>query len=515
MKVNDIATWLMDFGNKVDSCFNCFIGLIIAFYLFLYMLKWLFNFCYIYKAESAIDKFFFYSIKVVPWKALRRWLSDVLNIKPKIIILLPNSSQKNYKHLAYQLNGINRFFTKNRDCYENSTIFFVNNKNEQTIKKDIDMLKNILHTNRRYIIIATMSDIFNTLSEQFANDFRDEYKRSLIRIVGTLSSRTSTYGLYKNIKNIIRLSPPDFDEANKASLNIFSKLISNYCPANDCIYNRDNKIVIISSNAYGDAVKKSLNLKIDEIKKELDKNTGFYVDGKALESSFESYNYKYDGNDLIPDKTYTKKENIIELKDLLKNEKTVFYFFLIGYEPNISNILTLLNKLLKDSKCNECRYNILISATVSVKEWQDSIKKSINNLEYIKKIEEIDYLKIKYPEFKALKEYDDKDIICKFYTLTNGKKELKFKDITKNQEIKEIIESDDINYINGFMIMSLEYAQKLINKWDESLPLLKEELYSNYTRGVRDKAGNIIGIKILNSGDSIDHFKVETLYKKH
>jgi len=62
--------------------------------------------------------------------------------------------------------------------------------------------------------------------------------------------------------------------------------------------------------------------------------------------------------------------------------------------------------------------------------------------------------------------------------------------------------------------MSLEYAQKLINKWDESLPLLKEELYSNYTRGVRDKAGNIIGIKILNSGDSIDHFKVETLYKK-
>ncbi|SFV55553.1 hypothetical protein MNB_SV-12-1878 [hydrothermal vent metagenome] len=77
----------------------------------------------------------------------------------------------------------------------------------------------------------------------------------------------------------------------------------------------------------------------------------------------------------------------------------------------------------------------------------------------------------------------------------------------KKDEIEELIYGTNMNYINGFIYMSLEFVHEINEEWDINLLSLKEKLFHNKNRNDRD----ITGVKILSSGDSINHFKVKKL----
>jgi len=511
MDSNSTEWAFLIFGDKVDKLINGLIGVIAIVFILLFIIKKIEKRYNLGKVEEFIDKVTFKIIDLVPSSIAKKFLSKTLSIEPEIFILLPIVSSRNYQHLGYQLNGINRFLGSNVNCKKYTNIVFINNTSSATTKNDIQNLLEILYKNRRYIFIATMSDIFDTLLKEVGVKIKtDSYYKDMVKIIGTLASQSKEFSLYKSYENIIRLSPPDFDEAKKASTNLFTKLVSSYCPSKICEFNTKNNIIIISSNAYGDAVKGSFIKIFNEYKTELDQSTNYYVKEDELDQNINAYYYHFKNNKIEKDDITNDKLSYILSKD---TEGSINYFFIIGYEPNVSKMLKELDSIIKEVNNKSAEYNILISATASVKDWQKSIKETIENLDSIDRIEEINYIKIRYPEFKNVEHYQVSNKECKLYKIkaNNNKYELvsvKLEEVFEGFNIKEILKKSDINYINGFMVMSLLLAQKLIKNWDANLIIEKERLYGNI------ESKNIVGIKILSSGDSIDHFKIETLYKK-
>lgn len=510
--INTIVSGFLDFGDKVDRTINALIGGVILLFLLLYLLKKIEKRVNLGQFEEYIDRTSFKVIDAVPSSFAKKVLSKILSIEPEIFILLPILSSRNYQHLGYQLNGINRFLSSNTSCKKYTKIVFINNDNEATTKNDIQNLLNLLYKNRRYIFIATMSDIFDTLLQEVGIKIKsDPYYKNMVKIIGTLASQSKKFNDYRSFENIIRLSPPDFDEAKKASTNIFTKLVSSYCPAKGCEFNKPNNIIIIASNAYGAAVKSSFIQIFNEYKSELDASTNYYVKEEDLNRKINIYTYSFKDKKITQDPrtNYTLSDLLIKSNKI----NSIDYFFIIGYEPNVSNILLELDNEIQKVKNNNAEYSILISATASVKLWQENIKNTIQKLKSIENIEEINYIKIKYPEFKNVEHYKISNDDCKIYTINaeNNQKKLNqvsLKELIKDYDIKKILQKDDINYINGFMIMSLELAQKLMKNWDLNLIIEKERLYGNI------ESKDIVGVKILSSGDSIDHFKIDKLYKK-
>lgn len=512
MESNCTQWGFLEFGGFVDNFINALIGSIFIIFLLLLIIKKIEKSYNLGKFEEYIDRISFKIIDIVPSSIAKKFLSKALSIEPEIFILLPILSNRNYQHLGYQLNGINRFLGSNKKCNKYTKIVFINNSNETTTKNDIHNLLNLLYKNRRYIFIATMSDIFDTLLQEVGAKIKiDSYYKNMVKIIGTLASQSKKFSEYKSFENIIRLSPPDFDEAKKASTNIFTKLISSYCPAKGCEFNKRNNIIIISSNAYGKAVKNSFIKIFEEYQSEIDASTNYYVKEDEINKKINIYTYSFSHQEIVKD-----ARTNFTLSDLLKESnknRSIDYFFIIGYEPNVSNILYELDKEIQSVKSNSAEYNILISATASVNLWKESITNTIDTLQSKESIEEINYIKIRYPEFTNVEHYQLSELKCKLFNIqAKGNNfdinSIKLKDIIKGYDITKILKKDDINYINGFMIMSLELSQKLISNWDLNLIIEKEKLYGNA------ESQNIVGVKILSSGDSIEHFKIANLYKK-
>ncbi len=503
---------IIDFGTIVEGILNTILGITIIIFAFLFLIKKLekrlnIDNTLIELSNRAILKI----IDIIPSSYAKKLLSQAFDIEAEVFILLPKISLKNYQHLAYQLNGINRFFSENPSCSKHMKIIFINNSSSFTTEDDIENLLSLLYKNRRYIFIATMSDIFDTLLQKIGTKIKsDTYYKNMVKVIGTLASQSKEFSQYKSYENIIRLSPPDFDEAKKASMNIFTKLVSSYCPSKICEFHSANNIIVISNNAYGDAVKNSFINIFHEYQKELDQSTNYYVNAKELDKNINNYYYHFNNGTIQKDKITNKR-----LDELLKSEGASFnYFFIIAYEPNVSKILQAIDKTIQKSANKDAQYSILISATASVKDWRDRILKSIKELKSLDLIEEINYIHIQYPKFKSVVYYKPSHKKCKLYTLEskNNKvflQETTIQELNKEYDINSIIQKSEINYINGFMIMSLLLAQKLLSYWDLNLIIEKERLYGNI------ESKNSIGIKILSSGDSIDHFTIKTLYKKN
>ncbi|MCH9741194.1 MAG: hypothetical protein K0U38_10225, partial [Epsilonproteobacteria bacterium] len=414
---------------------------------------------------------------------------------------------RNYKHLGYQLNGINRFLEKEEKCKKHIKIILIDNSSPETTNESINNFIKAISENKRYIIIATMSDIFDSLLGNIGYKLNNKNYRKMVKIIGTLASQSEQYQNYESYENVIRLSPPDFDEARKATSNIVTKLISSFCPSSLCEYHKNNNIILISSNSYGDAVKKSFSKLFTEQKDEFDTSTNIHVDAKELNKGIFKFTYHYDIEKGImedADTNYTFNDLLDE-----KVNHAINTIFIIGYEPNISNILNQINDKIRLKKLNNSEFSILISATASVKEWRESITETINNLDIKDLIHEVNFIKIEYPEFRADDAYHSKKIHFKLYEL-NSKTHRLFKesDLTfRKEEIEEIIYKANMNYINGFIYMSLEFVQQINAEWDINLLSLKEKLFHNKDRNNKD----ITGVKILSSGDSINHFKVKPL----
>jgi len=248
--------------------------------------------------------------------------------------------------LGYQLNGLNRFLEEDEECKEHIKIILIDNATLDKTNNDINKFLKGLSDNKRYIIIATMSDIFDSLLKNIGHKLKNKSYRKMVKIIGTLASQSERYKNYEGYENVIRLSPPDFDEARKATSNIVTKLISSFCPY-----------------------------------------------------------------------------------------------------PNFTSDDTSL--------ANEIHFKL----------YELNTDKSSSDI------------------FKETA--------------------LEF----KKEEIEELIYKPKMNYINGFIYMSLEFVHEINEEWDINLLSLKEKLFHNKDRNDRD----ITGVKILSTGDSINHFKVKKL----
>jgi hypothetical protein len=499
---------ILNFGGIVDNLINAIIGAIIIIFFALILVH---NIQKRFKIKRLkfIEKPINFLIENAPSSFLKSFLSKLFDIESETFILLPKPSERNYQHLAYQLNGINRFLETNNEYKGKIKIILINNS---TIESTNDTLKIFIETlseNKRYIIIATMSDIFDALLRQIGRyRFEDRNYRKMIKIIGALASQSEKYRNYERYDNIIRLSPPDFDEARKASFNIMNKLISSFCPSKTCEYHKNNNIIIISSNSYGDAVKKSFLKLFAEHKEEFDTNTNINVDAKELDRGIFKFTYHFD----IHNGGIREDDETNYSFDVLLEERTnnaINTIFIIGYEPNISNILLEIDKQISLKKLDNSEFSILISATISLREWRNAVIKTFKNLSMRDKISEVNFIKIKYPRFYAEKDsYISTKKHYKLYEINNKGQFIQIENLEfKQDEMNKIIYKKDMNYINGFMYMSMEFVKQLNMDWSINLLSLKEKLFHN--KDINDK--DILGVKILSSGDSINHFKIQRL----
>ncbi len=502
---------ILEFGNIVDNLINAFIGfVVITFFILIFIHKIQKKFKS--KRLKFIEKPINFLIENAP-RFLKSSLSKLFDVESETFIILPKPSNRNYQHLAYQLNGINRFLETNSECKEKIKIILIDNS---TIESTNDILKKFIETlskNKRYIIIATMSDIFDALLKQIGRyRFEDKNYCKMVKVIGALASQSEKYKNYERYDNIIRLSPPDFDEAKKATFNIMSKLISSFCPSKTCEYHKNNNIIIISSNSYGDAVKKSFLKLFSEHKDEFDTNTNINVDAKELDKGIFKFTYHFNIQNGIKEDDETNYSF-----DVLLEERTsgaINTIFIIGYEPNISNILIEIDKQIALKKFHNSEFSILISATISLSEWRSDVIKTLKKLPMRDKISEINFIKIKYPKFYAEKDsYLSDTEHYKLYEMREKGDFIEIEDLEfRNEEMNNIIYKKEMNYINGFMYMSMEFVKQLNMDWSTNLLSLKEKLFHN--KDINDK--DILGVKILSSGDSINHFKIQRLnIKEH
>jgi len=504
-----ISLWdvISSFGTGFENILNTILGIVVILFLLLCLIRWIEQKFKINKINYLLEKIINFVIDNTPSLFLKNALSGLFNIEAETFILLPKATIRNYKHLGYQLNGLNRFLEQDEECKEHIKIILIDNATLDKTNGDINRFLKGLSDNKRYIIIATMSDIFDSLLKNIGHKLKNKSYRKMVKIIGTLASQSERYKNYEGYENVIRLSPPDFDEARKATSNIVTKLISSFCPSEICTYHKNNNIILISNNAYGDAVKKSFSKLFTEHKDEFDTSTNINVDAKVLNKGIFKFTYHYDIEKGIVEDVNTN----YSFDDLLAKRinKAINTIFIIGYEPNISNILNEIDKHIQLIKLNNYEFSILISATASVREWRDSIVETIHNLTM--KINEVNFIKIQYPNFTSDDTYLANEIHFKLYELNTDKSSsdifketaLKF----KKEEIEELIYKPKMNYINGFIYMSLEFVHEINEDWDINLLSLKEKLFHNKDRNDRD----ITGVKILSTGDSINHFKVKKL----
>ncbi|HHH18989.1 MAG TPA: hypothetical protein ENK86_00540 [Campylobacterales bacterium] len=501
-------TSLLQFGSFIENVINTLIGIIILTIALLFVIRWIERRFKIDKINYLLEKFVHFLIDITPPKMVKVWLTNFFKIEAETFLLLPKSSARNYKHLGYQLNGLNRFLEKNEACRKRMKIILIDNTTSDITDDDLENFIKTLSNHKRYIIIATMSDIFDSLLKVVGHRLNNKNYRKMVKIIATLASQSEEYRNYEHYDNVIRLSPPDFDEARKAASNLVTKLISSYCPSKSCEYHKNNNIIFISSNSYGYAVKKSVSKLFGEYKEEFDTSTNIHVDEHDLNRGIFKYAYHYtEENGIVED----VETNTNYTFDALLEEKAngaINTIFLIGYEPNISNMLKAINEHLRLKKLRNCEFSLLISATASVKEWRESIVQTINELDIKSLINEINYVKIEYPKFKADDNYHANQLYINLYKM--NKTQLSRTDLKlefNEEEIQEIIYKTDMNYINGFIYMSLELVQQINADWEVNLLSLKEKLFHNKDRNHQD----IMGVKILSSGDSINHFKVKKL----
>jgi len=498
------------YGNGFEAFINFLLFFIFSLYIFLILSRWISHKLNLYLVSYYIDKFFIKIFEWIPNQYIKSLILKLFKIEPEILILLPKPSERNYQYLGYLLNGINHFLDKNPIFRDKIKIILIDNSTQKATEDDIEKFVSMLSGVRRYIIIATMSDIFDTLLSSSKIEKRLKNGYNLIRVIGVLASQSRKYIDYEDNSNIIRVSPPDFDEARKASVHIVSKLISSYCPSKTCEYHKDNNIIIISSNSYGKAVKDSFGKLFAEHKKELDIDTNPKIEEHDIMKKISEYRYSFDDKwGIVEDRETTN----INFNDLVKEKmnNSINIIFIIGYEPNVSRILQEIDRRVKSIEFKDGELEILISATISIKNWRKSVRETIRNLSIKDKIDEVNFIKMRYPEFHFDK-YKTKKIYFKLCHFKEDNSKLEeFKIDFYKDKMEEIIFKDEENYINSFINMSLEFAKEINKDWNINLLSLKSRFFYKNQKWMYTNQKIITGVKILNNGDSIDHFKIKKI----
>jgi len=444
---------------------------------------------------------------------MKTYLLSLIKVKYKVIVLIKTLNDKNSEWILTQISAFNKIIKNQKTVFNKIDNFDIEFFFVDGYSDDVNRLLKKTNTERyKYIIITSLSSIFRDAI--LSRENLKEKKKKNIQIIGALSSIND-----KNIKkiidrddDIIRIFPPDYDEAKTAMDFMFSKIKSSICIDEDCkLYHKKNNIIIMHNGTYGRAVRDKCQQYYDIELSKLYNSTTQEKGVRTLHNSigFYSFDYKSTG-EIVYDGVENKDFNMFldEWKDA-KNQ-----FFIIGYEPNISFILEYIDNIFQNHE--EIEKSLLICGTASMKPWRNSIietikdSKTLNNI-----IDKSYYLKLLIHNNINNPTTNNKsiDLVIDFYKCTE---ELKKVSISLEDELQKIRKTADKNsvkkhleyyiqqeesYISIFSTLSILIAQYTIEH-KTSLLKSKSEIFK---REYKDE------IDILVNGDSINQYVISPL----
>ncbi len=446
----------------------------------------------------------------LPFKhTLENYFKKFIKKEYKIIVLIRTLDEKNYEWVLNQISAYNNIMKHNQQLSSKETkieFLFVNKYTDE-----INTLVHELNTNQyNYILISSLSAIFKDAI--LAREELSTEQKTNIQILGALSSINDDdiQKIIDNDDNIIRVFPPDYDEAKTAIEFLFSKVKNCICANVDCnLHGQKNNIIIIHNGTYGRAVRDQCEFYFKNEFKKINLNTSNAISATDLKSSIQFHSFDYTSHEqLLCDKTKSESfdSNLKEWSDAEN------YFYIIGYEPNISNILEHLNEKLDQNP--ELNFSLLFSGTASMHTWKKSIKNTLNKSNNLKKslVQNCYHMNLdSVNNINSIKPNNTLNLPIKHYLVDEKNKEAniyeEMTEIFKNKkhiyEVKNIMESfwrDKNNYITTFTTDSIRIALYTI-KNDTNLLISKYNVFKNNGRKT----------DILVNGDSINQYRVKQL----
>ena len=446
----------------------------------------------------------------LPFKhSIKNYFKQFIKKEYKIIVLLRTIDEKNYEWVLNQISAYNTIMNNNHQLSSKKTdieFLFVN--------KYTDEIKTLIHelnTNQyNYILISSLSAIFKDAI--LARKELSEEKKINIQIIGALSSINDSeiQKIINNDDNIIRVFPPDYDEAKTAMEFLFSKVKNCICANENCdFHGQKNNIIIIHNGTYGRAVRNQCEFYFKDEFEKINLNTSNAISATELKSSIQFHSFDYTSHEkLLCDET--KSESFeSRLKEWSDAEN---YFYIIGYEPNISHILEHLNEKLEQNP--KLKFSLLFSGTSSMNTWKNSIKKTLKKLSNLKNSlpQNCYHLNLdSVNKINSSKPMDRLNLSIKHYLINKENREAniyeEMTEIFKNKkhiyEVENIMESfwkDKKNYITTFTTDSIHIALYAIEH-DSNLLISKYNVLKNHGRKT----------EILVNGDSINQYRVKKL----
>lgn len=315
----------------------------------------------------------------VPFKhALEKYLSKLVKKEVRIIVLIRPIDKNNHEWVLNQISAYNYIMKSPAFTDYKEKIQFLFIKNNQA---DIEhLVSNLDLAHYNYILLSGLSATFK--SAILSREKLHPEEKDSIQIIGSLSSINDKYiqEIIDKDNNIIRIFPPDYDEAKTAMNFMFSKIKNSICPIEGCqLHNQEHNIIVIHNGTYGNAIRKQCEIYFDKEFSSLDIHTSNQISARALSKSIKFYSYNYKNSDkLICDKT--SAGTFISLLSEVKNHHN--HFYIIGYEPNISNIISHLDETFK--KIEPQQFSLLFAGTSSMDSWRKTIIETLSNTEKLK-----------------------------------------------------------------------------------------------------------------------------------
>ena len=466
-------------------------------------------------------------MKVVPkdiilGKKITNYLSSLIKSNKKVIIFMPYSSPSNKESLLLQLVGflevldekdekdekddfILRTPTNRKDKFVVEIVFVKENSDDIT-----SYFTEQLESHNNYIIITAMSEIYkNGIA---AKKILPKEEQDKLKIIGVLSSiSVNIESDINKDEDIIRVYPPDYDEARSAITFLMSRVKNNICHIHDCHYkSKKSNIIILHANEYGEAVKSRSKEFYELAMRDILKTTSTNLSAFDLEQCISFYSFAYKNEnfhyDFIDDHLFDK------YIEQWKEENSTNYFFFIGYQPNISNMIKIISSKI-ENKIND--YCYLFSSPMSMDIWRDeacislqennvretSYYLSANTYDKEDKFINMQYLLKKYQNTRVKKIGNKNEIkniaFSQLFDVKYKQKDIYFGDLLKDDRIKKFKRN---NFIGTFAKLGVSVAREYIET-ENKLLICKQKVF--------EKEG--IDLKLLINGDSIDNFTINLL----
>lgn len=476
--------------------------------------------------NQVVSGFIDILIKIIPshipfGKKLKIYLTSLIKENKKIIIFFPYTNDTNRETIFLQLLGFLEFLEKDNLTKEtigkNFSLILPNKNSSYEVEiifvkaksDDITYFFNEeLKLNYQYIIITAMSEIYKDAI--FAKKFLAEDRQKRIKIIGALSSITVGFGQNTyNDENVIRVFPPDYDEAKMAINFLMSRIKSNMCHSNDCHFkSKHSNIIILYANEYGKSVKLRCKEFFELEMRDIYKTTNSSLSYHELEKCINFYSFEYFNEQLTYD--FIENQSFEDYINRWKEEKSTNYFFLIGYQPNVSNMINLLSSKLENTLDDYC---FLFSSPMSMKKWRKEVCETMDvyslfntdnyflsaniNLQDNKFIC-IEDIKRNYEACKVRK-IATKNIIKdipfnELFNEDNQTKDIHFIDLLVQNRINQFEKN---NFITNFAKLGIQVVREYVQT-ENSLLICKQQVFDREN----------ISMKLLVNGDSIDNFQI-------